>query len=258
MCSKLCLCLILWAQINNAGVYSRPDTEENINLNLQTNYYGVKNVTKAILPLLRHSAAGARLIMVSSSLGALRVCPYLISLSVIFILFYCLSFNLAHQFHVRNFCANPFSCYHTIFWPYPDVLLLHILFQVLSNKFREELTKRDQITEEKTDHFVQTYLEAAKKGKSTQEGWPNSYCVSKVALNNYMSVLARELGDQPEGQKVYVNSFTPGYTKTDMTSYNGINTVEEGAMTGVWLALHPPGGPSGKFWADKNRGVVEF
>lgn len=102
------------------------------------------------------------------------------------------------------------------------------------------------------------YLEAAKNGNATQEGWPNSYGVSKIAVNNYMSVLARELGDRPEGQKVYVNSFTPGYTKTDMTNHNGTNTVEEGAMTGMWLALHPPGGPSGKFWSDKNRGIVEF
>ena len=73
MCNNLCLCLVLWAQVNNAGVYLKPDTEENVNTVIQTNYYGVKNVTKAVLPLLRHSTAGARLVMVSSGLGSLRV-----------------------------------------------------------------------------------------------------------------------------------------------------------------------------------------
>ena len=51
----------------------RPETEENANMTIQTNYYGVKNVTKAVLPHLRHSTAGARVVMVSSGLGALRV-----------------------------------------------------------------------------------------------------------------------------------------------------------------------------------------
>lgn len=95
MCSNLCLCLVLWAQINNAGVFLRPDTEENANLVIQTNYYGVKKVTKAVLPLLRHSTAGARLIMVSSGLGALRVCllistlDLLINYLLFLIYFYC-------------------------------------------------------------------------------------------------------------------------------------------------------------------------
>ncbi|KAG0568932.1 hypothetical protein KC19_6G052600 [Ceratodon purpureus] len=60
---------ILEEQVNNAGI-ARAETEEEL---FDTNYYGVKRVTKAILPLLRPSPAGARVINVSSSLGELKV-----------------------------------------------------------------------------------------------------------------------------------------------------------------------------------------
>jgi hypothetical protein len=89
-------------------------------------------------------------------------------------------------------------------------------------------------------------------------GWLPSYCISKVAVNVYMSVLACEMSSRVEGQKVYVNSFTPGYTSTTMTGNWG-HTVEEGAMTGVWLALHlPEGYPVRKFWADMCCGEKWF
>lgn len=192
--------------INNAGVsFSGNDSVETDITTLQTNYYGVKNVTKAVLPILRPSSAGARVIMVSSELGQLHS---------------------------------------------------------LRNHYRKELANRERITEAKVDEFVESYLQEVKTGKGpggwVRGGWSPSYCVSKMAVNAYMSVLAREMSSRPQGQKVYVNCFTPGYTSTDMTGNRG-HTVEKGAMTGVWLALHPPGGyPVGKFWADKCRGEKSF
>jgi carbonyl reductase 1 len=58
--------------VNNAGI-SRGETDADI---FDTNYYGVKRVTAAIVPLLRPSPAGAcitsRIINVSSGLGGLR------------------------------------------------------------------------------------------------------------------------------------------------------------------------------------------
>lgn len=193
--------------INNAGVlYKENESLEDITTTLQTNYYGVKYVTKAMLPVLRQSPAGARVIIVSSKLGQLNS---------------------------------------------------------LRNHYPEELFKnREQITEDGVDEFVKAFMEEMKTGKGPG-GWPArgysaSYCVSKMAVNGYMSVVAREVSNRPDGEKVYVNSFTPGYTSTDMTSSKG-HTVEEGAMTGVWLALHPPQDyPTGKFWADKCGGVIPF
>ncbi|KAG0585686.1 hypothetical protein M758_2G028900 [Ceratodon purpureus] len=192
--------------INNAGVlFNENETVETDITTLQTNYYGVKNVTKAVLPVLRSSPAGARVIMVSSALGQLHS---------------------------------------------------------LRNHYRKELANRDRITEAMVDEFVESFLEEKKTGKGPggwpRGGWSPSYCVSKMAVNAYMSIVAREVSNRPEGQRVYVNSFTPGYTSTNMTSNRG-HPVEDGAMTGVWLALHPPRGhPVGKFWADKCHGEMSF
>ncbi|KAG0588033.1 hypothetical protein KC19_2G210200 [Ceratodon purpureus] len=189
--------------VNNAAI-SRAETEEKI---VDTNYYGVKRVTKAILPLLRPSPAGARVINVTSDLGALK----------------------------------------------------H-----LSNKYRDEWKDRDQITEDQVDHFIQQYLGELKEGTWKSGGWQEnyaSYAVTKVALNAYTSVLAREVG--PETEKVYVNCFNPGFAITNLNDYLGLSTLhastlQEAAMTGIWLALHPVGGPHGKYLDRKNLGIAEW
>lgn len=40
---------------------------------IETNYYGVKNVTEALLPLLQRSTSGARIVNVTSLRGELSV-----------------------------------------------------------------------------------------------------------------------------------------------------------------------------------------
>jgi carbonyl reductase 1 len=131
--------------------------------------------------------------------------------------------------------------------------------QRLSNKYREEFKDRDQITEDRIEQFIEQYLGEVKNGTWESGGWQDAYVTysnTKVALNGYTSVVAREVG--PETEKVYVNCFNPGFTKTNLNGYMGTNTVEQGAMTGVWLALHPPGGPHGKCFEQQNRGIAEW
>lgn len=62
-------------QINNAAVLDAADTSDlrTAHAVFNTNYFGVKNVTSALLPLLRPSQAGARIINVSAKLGQLQV-----------------------------------------------------------------------------------------------------------------------------------------------------------------------------------------
>ncbi len=63
-------------QINNAGIGNadKDVTFETVKPVLDTNYFGVKNVTKALIPLLRDDTpGGARVIVVASILGQLEV-----------------------------------------------------------------------------------------------------------------------------------------------------------------------------------------
>lgn len=60
--------------INNAGVSIREVSFENAKTVLETNFFGVKRLTGKLLPLLRPSPFGARIVNTSSRLGLLRRC----------------------------------------------------------------------------------------------------------------------------------------------------------------------------------------
>jgi NAD(P)-dependent dehydrogenase (short-subunit alcohol dehydrogenase family) len=76
---------------------------------------------------------------------------------------------------------------------------------------------------------------------------PFAYNASKTALNAFTVSLAKELRQTP----IKVNSANPGYTATDMTGHNGLQTASEGARAAVTLALLPDDGPSGGFFDDQ-------
>lgn len=59
--------------MNNAGANMFELTHEGTVLVMETNYYGVKKVIKGLLPILRASPAGARIVNVSSRAGRMRV-----------------------------------------------------------------------------------------------------------------------------------------------------------------------------------------
>lgn len=181
--------------VNNAATADYGNSYEEQKLVLQANYWGVKNVTRGLLPLLRPSSSGARIINVSSHLGMLE--------------------------------------------------------RIKNATLVQQLSDIGNLSEEKIDSFVQQFLEDSNSGNLASRGWPknlSAYCVSKVALNAYTRVLAKELANRPEGQNFYVNSMAPGYVKTDLNRNSGILTPEQGADTVVWLALLPPGGPTGQFF----------
>jgi carbonyl reductase 1 len=89
------------------------------------------------------------------------------------------------------------------------------------------------------------------------EGQRETYSVSKVAVIAYVSALHNTLVAQlGSGKKINVFSCTPGSVATDFNNNRGTKTVEEGADTPVWLALHSPEEGTGKFWDE--RKVVDF
>ena len=67
------LSLLCAMQVNNAATADYGNSYEEQKLVMQSNYWGVKNVTRGLLPLLRPSSSGARIINVSSHLGMLEV-----------------------------------------------------------------------------------------------------------------------------------------------------------------------------------------
>ncbi len=87
-----------------------------------------------------------------------------------------------------------------------------------------------------TDRFVADIA----AGTHAKNGWPsNAYRVSKVAMNAYVRILARELAGDP--RKVLVNAACPGWVRTAMGGSSAPRSPEEGARTPAWLALLPAG-----------------
>jgi NAD(P)-dependent dehydrogenase (short-subunit alcohol dehydrogenase family) len=73
------------------------------------------------------------------------------------------------------------------------------------------------------------------------------YGASKTALNMFTVQLAYELRETD----IKVNSADPGYTATDLNGHRGPQTVEEGVIAAMRLALLGEDGPTGGFF-DRN------
>ncbi|OWM90620.1 carbonyl reductase [NADPH] 1 [Punica granatum] len=193
--------------VNNAGVNFNVGSDNSVEsapMVISTNYYGTKNMIKAMIPLMRPSAAGARIVNVSSRLGRL------------------------------NGRRNRIG----------DLAL------------REKLNDIETLTEEFVDHTVSTFLKQVEEGTWMSGGWPQTftdYSVSKLAVNAYTRLMAKILSDRPEGHKIFVNCYCPGWVKTTMTGWAGNIPTEHGADTGVWLALLPDQAVSGKFFAERRE-----
>ncbi|EPS58596.1 hypothetical protein M569_16215, partial [Genlisea aurea] len=193
--------------INNAGVNFNTGSDNNVEHSekvIHTNYFGTKNIIKAMIPLMRPSDAGARIVSVSSRLGRLN--------------------------GKRNKIENL--------------------------ELRSKLENLETLSEELIDETVSTFLQQVKDGTWQEGGWPQvftDYSLSKLAVNSYTRLMAKKLSDRPEGGKIYINCYCPGWVKTAMTGWNGHVSPEEGADTAVWLALLPDQFISGKFFSERHE-----
>ena len=98
--------------------------------------------------------------------------------------------------------------------------------------------------------LVERFVAEVGAGTHAKSGFPSSaYRVSKVALNAYVRILARELSS--DSRRILVNAACPGWVRTRMGGASASLSVEEGARTPVWLAQLPEGGPSGGFFRDQ-------
>lgn len=114
----------------------------------------------------------------------------------------------------------------------------------------------ETLTEEIIDGAVDNFLKQVEEGTWESGGWPQTftdYSVSKLAVNTYTKLMAKILSDRPEGQKIFINCYCPGWVKTAMTGYAGNISAEEGADTAVWLALLPDQAIMGKLFAERRE-----
>jgi NAD(P)-dependent dehydrogenase (short-subunit alcohol dehydrogenase family) len=88
--------------------------------------------------------------------------------------------------------------------------------------------------------FTDRFVADVAAGTHTKSGWPsNGYVVSKIAMNAYVRILARELAGDP--RNILVNAACPGWVRTAMGGPGAPRSPEQGAKTPAWLALLPVG-----------------
>ncbi|KAE8719696.1 MtN19-like protein, putative isoform 1 [Hibiscus syriacus] len=193
--------------INNAGVNYNLGSGNSMEFSktmIETNYYGTKNMVKAMIPLMRPSAAGARIVNVSSRLGKLN----------------------GRRSRIED------------------------------EALRAKLSNLETLSEELIDNMVSTFLQQVEDNTWQSGGWPQKftdYAVSKLAVNLYSVLLANQLAERPEGRKIYINCYCPGWVRTAMTGWSGNVSAEHAADTGVWLALLPNKEVTGKLFAERRE-----
>ena len=77
------------------------------------------------------------------------------------------------------------------------------------------------------------------------------YPASKTALNALTVAMAIEL----EAEGIRVSAVSPGYTKTNLNAFQGVETLEEGAREAVRVALEGRNGATGRFTRWENETI---
>jgi carbonyl reductase 1 len=118
---------------------------------------------------------------------------------------------------------------------------LSILSRVLRKSFSDPTLTQQGLLE-----LVEGFVDAVRRGRHSQEGWPTSaYGVSKAALNAMVRVTAPALAQRG----IRINAVCPGWVRTDMGGPSAPRSLQQGAASILWAALLEQG-PTGSFFRD--------
>ncbi|XP_022080038.1 carbonyl reductase [NADPH] 3-like [Acanthaster planci] len=128
-------------------------------------------------------------------------------------------------------------------------------------KMSKELQGRFQgvKTEQDVEQLMQEFVTCANAGDHMSKGWANSaYATSKMGVIALTRVQAADIAKDKTKEDILMTCCCPGYVSTDMSSFKGTKTIDEGAITPVYCALLPPGSAefNGKMFSDKE--LYEF
>ncbi|KAF8702814.1 hypothetical protein HU200_032647 [Digitaria exilis] len=205
---------------------------------VHTNYYGMKNVTEA---LLLQASSDGRIVNVSSDNGLLRVTSFPQTDNLI-----------PYQYTVSLSPSTSSQEANSV----KGIEIPFLRMQHFRNEeLEQELNDVDKLTEERLDELLAMFLKDSEAGEAKARGWPmyfSAYKVAKAAMNAYSRVLARK------HPKLRINCVHPGYVKTDLTRHLGLLTPEEGASNVVKVVLLPEGdGATGVFFALGQEALFE-
>lgn len=130
------------------------------------------------------------------------------------------------------------------------------MFPLISEELRNRFRAVD--TEQGVVDLMNEFISAAKADNKKEKGWGRSnYGISKLGLITLTKIQAQDISKDLSREDILINSCCPGYVDTDMSSHKGTLTIEEGAITPVYLALLPPGSAhQGQFFDEKK--VLDF
>eukprot|EP01013_Petalomonas_cantuscygni_P038458 TRINITY_DN6959_c0_g1_i1.p1 TRINITY_DN6959_c0_g1~~TRINITY_DN6959_c0_g1_i1.p1 ORF type:complete len:297 (-),score=75.25 TRINITY_DN6959_c0_g1_i1:90-980(-) len=140
-------------------------------------------------------------------------------------------------------------------YPRPRVINVASRAGLLSKITDDALRARFEdpsLTFAQLDALVEQYIAVAAKDDPAAlgaAGWPSTtYGMSKIALSAATRVMSRDV------MGVLTVAMCPGWCKTDMAGDKAPRSAEEGAETGVWLALEDEKSlRSGAFYGEKHE-----
>lgn len=133
-----------------------------------------------------------------------------------------------------------------------------LLSRVGSKDLQMKFSSPD-LTIEELCSLMKQFVEDAKIGIHEKNGWGNSaYCVSKVGLTALSFIYQKEF-NKDSRPDIIINPVDPGYVATDMSSYKGPLTPDQGAEAPVYAALLPINidKPKGQFISSQ-KSIIEW